>query len=301
MRFGFLIDAKTFECKGFKISIVSDFDSILEDFRSSISVSNGWFYGPKIELSKSANEKNKFESDNAVINSSFFHMSPTHEITSTEGYSNDHLRFLVLGYGFLQGLYLTPEGYSYLDRTAYELGKLNGVYLFGNDYINGMESINRFYTNSNQKQRNQMFACIHWYLIGQGYQFGWDKFDAQYKVMDGVWNLSGIAEENKRNKRNYIPHPERPVKLAEKYGLILPSWAELDKNKKSKLSKLRNDLVHEAKYSGHPIGYLYPDENYSLEFRSFNTKLIAAVLGINTPYLKAEPNNRLPSRWNINP
>jgi len=143
-----------------------------------------------------------------------------------------------------------------------------------------------------------MFACIHWYLISQSYQFAWDKFDAQYKVMDGVWSLSGIAQED---KRNYIPHPERPVKLAEKYGLTLPSWAELDSNKKSKLSKLRNALVHEAKYGGYPIGYSYPDENYSLEFRSFNTKLIAATLGINTPYLKEEPNFRIKGRWNIKP
>ena len=301
MNFGFLIDSKAFQCDGFKIAPVLEFDSVLRDFYKTARVSNGWFYGTEIELPRSANEKNKFKADAAVINSSFFRMSSTHEIVSTKNYSDDHLRFLILGYGFLQGIYLIPEDYSYLGRTAYEPTKLNGLILNSDDYVNGMKCINRFYVNSSERDRNQMFACIHWYLIGQGYQFGWDKFDAQYKVMDGIWNISGIVEENKRNKRNYIPHPERPVKLTEKYDLKLPKWAELDGEGKSELSKQRNELVHEAKYGGHPIGYSYPYENYNLEFRSFNTKLIAAALGIDTQYLKAEPNFRVKGRWNINP
>lgn len=301
MKFGFLIDPKSFECDGFKVAPVLEFSYVLKDFYSTARVSNGWFYGPEIELVKSASEKEDFASDAPIVHKSFFHMSSTHRITSTKSYSEEHLRFLILGYGFLQGLYLTPEGYSHLGRIAFKPTTLNGLLLANSDYVNGMECINRFYINSGEEDRNQMFACIHWYLISQSYEFAWDKFDAQYKVMDGVWSLSGIAQEDKRNKRNYIPHPERPVKLAEKYGLTLPSWAELDSNKKSKLSKLRNALVHEANYGGYPIGYSYPDENYSLEFRSFNTQLIAATLGINTPYLKEEPNFRIKGRWNIKP
>lgn len=292
MKFGFLIDSKTFVCNGFKISPVFEFDSILKDFYKSACISKGWFYGPKIELSKSSAEKKNFEANAPIVHKSFFQMNSTHEITSTEDYSDDHLRFLILGYGFLQGLYLTPEGYSYLGRTAYEPNKLNGLLLNSDDYSNGMESINKFYIDSNEEKRNQMFACIHWYLIGQGYQFDWERFDAQYKVLDGIYKLSGTKANS---------HADRPVKLAEKYNLELPLWAKLITEKESRLSKQRNELFHEAKYGGHPIGYSYPEENYNLEFRSFNTKLITAALGINTPYLRAEPNNRLLRRWDINP
>jgi hypothetical protein len=294
MKFGFLIDSKAFVCDGFKIAPVLEFNSVLKNFYKSACVSKGWFYGPKTELSKSSAEKKEFEANAPIVHKSFFQMNSTHQITATKDYSDHHLRFLILGYGFLQGLYLTPEGYSYLGRTAYKPTKLNGLSLISDNYINGMECINQFYIDSNEEKRNQIFACIHWYLIGQSYQFSWDKFDAQYKVLDGIFNFSEL-----QNNPKYISHPNRPVKLAEKYGLILPLWAELDTNKKSKLSKLRNDLVHEAKYGGHPIGYLYPEENYNLEFRSFNTKLIAAALGIETPYLRTEPNNRLLGSWNI--
>lgn len=299
MRFGFLTDRTAFEFDDFKICLVPEFDDLLKHFEETALVSNGWFYGPQKVLRKSSKEDRKFKAPSPVICSSFFRMNSTHEITSSKFYTDDQYRFLILGYGFLQGLYLTPEGYSYLGRTAYELGKLNGLRLSEDDYVNGMACINKFYINSSDDDRNQMFACMHWFLIGQSYEFDWDIFDAHYKVLDGIWNLSGIAEENKRKKRNYIPHPKRPVKLAEKYKLKPPRWVELDGDGKSKLSKQRNELVHEATYDGQPIGYSYPDENYRLEFRSFNTKLIAAALGIDSPYIHAEPSHRIPCLWNI--
>jgi hypothetical protein len=290
MKFGFLIDPKSFECDGFKIAPVIEFDSVLNNFYKTTSVSKGWFYGPKIELVQSFREKEDFALNPPIVHESFFHMSPTHRMTSTENYSDDHLKFLTLGYGFLQGLYLTPENYSYLGRTAFKPTTLNGLLLGDSDYINGMECINRFYINSNEENRNQMFACIHWYLISQSYEFAWDRFDAQYKVLDGIYKLSGTKADS---------HAARPIALSEKYNLELPLWAKLITKKESKLSKQRNELFHEAKYGGYPIGYSYPEENYNLEFRSFNTKLIAAALGINTPYLQAEPKNRILGMWNI--
>ncbi|WP_377895741.1 hypothetical protein [Alteromonas sp. R78001] len=290
MKFGFLTDKKSFECNSFKIAPIPEFDDALGEFYESVHVSNGWFYGPEEELKKSSIEVKKFKDRGPINCSSFFRINPTHEITS-DTYTEEHLRFLILGYGFLQGLYLTPARYSYLGRTAYEPGKLNGLLLLGSDYINGMETIDQFYLSASTEERNQMFSSIHWYLIGQSHQFDWDRFDAQYKVLDGLYKLSGVRANN---------HASRPVELARKYNVKLPPWAELDSTgKQSKLSKQRNELVHEAKYGGHPIGYSYPDENYSLEFTSFNTKLIAATLGVKTPYLHAEPNNREYWGWDI--
>ena len=290
MKFGFLIDRKNFECSDFSIAPVPDYDEVINCFYESACVSNGWRYGPEKELNKNPNEKRKFKQRGPINCSSFYRVSATHEIKSNSN-DDDYLRFLILGYGFLQGLYLTPEGYSYLGRVPYEPGKLNGLFLYGNDYINGMEKVNNFYKSSTQDKRNQLFASIHWFLIGQTYSFEWDRFNAQYMVLDGLYRLSGMKDNN---------HASRPVELSKKYGIKLPKWAKLDSTgKKSELSKHRNELVHEAKYGGHPIGYSYPSENYSLEFVSFNTKLIAAALGIDTPYLKADPTNRCQWGWDI--
>lgn len=291
LRFGFLIDKKEFNCRDFSIVTVDEFAEIVNSFYEYVQVSNGWIYGPEKRLNKSHGEKEKFKQPGPLVRDSFYRMSDTHEI-KTNIKDEEHLRFLILGYGFLQGLYLTPEGYSYLGCIPYEPGKLNGLLLLKDDYVNGMEIINYYFKSSTVENRNQMFACIHWFSIGQSFSFAWDKFDAQYKVLDGIYRLSGITG---------VPlHAERPVALASKYNIKRPKWAELDSSgKKSQLSIHRNELVHEAKYAGHPIGYSYPSENYSLELTSFNTKLIAAALGIDTPYLKADPNNVCQWGWDI--
>jgi hypothetical protein len=290
MKFGFLIDKEEFICGDFSIVTVDEFAEIMSSFYEYVQVSNGWIYGPEKELNKSYKEKEKFKQLGPLVRDSFYRMSATHEI-KTNITNEEHLRFLILGYGFLQGLYLTPEGYSYIGRIPYELGKLNGLLLIKDDYVNGMEIINEYFKSSSEEDRNQMFACIHWFSIGQSFNFEWDKFDAQYKVLDGIYRLSGLAN---------VPHAKRPVELASKFNIKLPKWAALDSTgKKSQLSIHRNELVHEAKYAGHPIGYSYPSQNYSLEFTSFNTKLIAAALGIDTPYLQADPNNRSQWGWDI--
>ena len=241
MRFGFLTDRKDFVCSEFSIEPVENYDEIINSFYEFSIVSNGWLYGPRKELQQTSREKEKFKQMGPVLHDSFYRMSATHEIKSniTE---EDHLRFLVLGYGFLQGLYLTPEDYSYLGRIPYEPGNLNGLLLIKNDYVNGMEIINSYYKASSEEAKNQMFACIHWFSIGQSYEFEWDRFDAQYKVLDGIYRLSGI---------NGVSHACRPIELAKKYCIKLPKWAELDSTgRKSQLSIHRNELVHEAKYGG---------------------------------------------------
>ena len=158
-----------------------------------------------------------------------------------------------------------------------------------------MEKISRFYQNATEEDRKQAFAVLHWFLVGQMYTFEWEQFEAQYKVLDGIYKLAKV---------NAKTHAGRPGALVNKYqdkGIILPKWAKIDSSdkKSSALSTLRNQLVHEAKYAGHPIGYELPTENYPLEFVSFNTKLICAVLGIDTPYLKADPEDRQPWAWDI--
>jgi hypothetical protein len=291
LKFGFLIDKKEFICSDFSIVTADEIDEMMNSFYEYVQVSNGWIYGPEKELNKTSREKEKFKQLGPVVRDSFYRMSATHEI-KTNITDEEHLRFLIIGYGFLQGLYLTPEGYSYLGRIPYEPGKLNGLLLMKDDYVNGMEIINDYYKSSSEEDRNQMFTCIHWFSIGQSFSFEWDRFEAQYKVLDGIYRLSRIA---------CAFHSIRPVELANKYNIKLPKWAELDSTgKKSQLSIHRNELVHEAKYGGHPIGYSYPSENYSLEVTSFNTKLIAAALGIDTPYLQADPGNRCQWGWDIN-
>jgi hypothetical protein len=292
MKFGFLTDKREIHCKDFSIQPVTNFEEIISRFYESARVSNGWIYGPEVELKKNSREEKRFKNRGPICSSSAYHIESTHEITTGTVTEDNLLRFLIIGYSFLQGVYLSPDSDIVLWKIPYEPGTLNGLFLLGNDYENGLEQIYRYSQNTNDNELKQTFAIIHWYLIGQTYRFQWDKFEAQYKVLDGIFRLSRL---------NAKYHAHRPVILAEKFNLELPKWAKLNKTKQSSpLSIMRNKLVHEAIYADKPIGYAHPNENYSLEFCSFNTKLICKILGINTPYLKSNPGSRDRFAWDIN-
>jgi hypothetical protein len=201
------------------------------------------------------------------------------------------LRFLILAYGFLLGLYLNPVGYFYLHRIPHEMGKLTGMILNKDDAEKGLSSFSRSFDTLDSEKRILAFAIAHWFLVGQSYEYPWDRFDVQYKVLDSIYKFSGLSAEN---------HASRPVVLADYFGIKKPQWVELDSNGKSSvLARIRNELVHEAKYAGKPIGYGYPEENFDLEFPQFNTKLISAIFGLRTPILQAEPDDRNTKAWDF--
>lgn len=93
------------------------------------------------------------------------------------------------------------------------------------------------------------------------------------------------------------PHSERPSKLANVYGLQLPSWAVVVKNSRGKnscrLADIRNDLIHEAKFAREPIGFAHLAElSLTLELGAFLTRLIIAMLGVNCSYIASPTNTR---------
>ena len=289
MKFGFLTSSRRVEAEGILIAPLSEFSDIIREFCETARVSEGWVYGPQFEKPKSAEEKSRFMNKAPQITEPFFRLSSTHEITSKD-LDDDRLKVVVLAYGFLNGLYLTPENYACLRKVPYEEGKLSRLVLVKGDHEIGVRKIRQFLLNCCKEKVAAMRAILHWFLVGQSYEFEWDRFDAQYKVLDGIFRLSGLADKG---------HAQRPIDLANHYSIILPDWAKIDDGKRSKLSRIRNDLSHQAIYAGMPIGYAYPAENYDLELVSLNVKLIAALLQIDTPYLRAAPNDRSLWAWDM--
>lgn len=291
MKFGFLKDKAEFECENFSVRLLVGFEDKINCFYSSYPVSNGFIYAPQKVLRHSVKEKKLFNSPEPEVSGLLLFLPPTHEINSS--YDDEHNAFLILGYGFLQGLYLCPEGQGAFGRTPYEPGSINGLLLYRSDREKGMEAINQYFINATTEQRSQMRACIHWYLIAYSMDHEWERFDAYYKVLDGLFNLN--FSKNNRNGG----HSKRPKRLAVKFGIKLPIWGHIDCANTCKLSIQRNELVHEAKFAGQPIGFAIPDENYSFELCAFLTKLIAATLGLKTDYLHAKPDMRDLWTWDI--
>jgi len=298
IKFGFLLDDKEFECDGFSIRKLDDFEQSVSWFYDNVHVSDGWVYGSSRSLKKTQEEIKIFKSTAPIVDAKPFKLAATHYLVA-DTFSEDHKRFLILGYSFLQGLLLLPEGYQYLKRTPYRSGKLTGLILCRGDGVNGMNVINHFYLRSDEVMRKQMYTVLHWFLMGQSYEHEWEVFNSQYSVLDGLYKLHRLREGPLHPKKvsSMAPHGSRPKILAEKCGITLPEWA--DGGKAAALCVERNALAHEAIYAGNPIGYAVSAESYSLELVSLNTKLIAASLGIKCPYLKVNPENSNQHGWDI--
>ena len=203
-------------------------------------------------------------------------------------YDPDKIKFLILGLGFFYGVYLLPAGHYSINRIPYKIGKLTGVFPSGKDIPKALVALSNFY-DLNPKKRNNMFAVLHWMLVGQTLNHSWERFEAQYKVLDGLFKISGATAKF---------HSDRPVALGKKYSIQLPEWAKIN-GKHSKLSTLRNQLFHEALYVDKPIGYAHPAEDYDIEFVTFNSKIIAATLGLASNFQKNGSSVRYKCAWEI--
>lgn len=295
MKFGFLMDSSEVAFDGITIAPLPNHSEIIQQVYENARVANGWIYPPLVQASQSDSEKNRFNKSGPQIPDKHYYLTSTHTIHSLNANTSDEqLRFLILCYGFLHGLYLLKDQYSYFMKTPYVAGKLHSLSPFKNDLESGMTTLNGLYLGSSEKNRRQIFAIIHWFLISGSYEMAWDHFDAQYKVLDGIYKYASTQHGCGR-----IPHACRPVALAGLYGVKLPRWAVTDKDSKSELSRVRNDLTHEAIFAGEPIGYNYPEENYRLELTNFIMKLICGALGLRTPYISIAPDDRQLHAWDL--
>lgn len=289
MEFGFLKEKFRVVAGNIEIKPMGDIDEKIDRMHRLAVVSNGWIYPPMEDGAHNFSEKNKFKVK-PQLPAKFFTTEPTHSITIYP-HDDEKLRFLILAYGFLLGLYLSPAEYLCLYRIPHEVGKLTGVALIKNDAEKGILGFSRCFDTLDSEKRKLAFSIMHWFLVGQSYNYAWDRFDAQYKVLDSIYKFSGLSSNN---------HASRPVALAEYFGIKKPQWIELDSTGKfSVLSKTRNELVHEAKFGGQPIGYAYPDENFDFEFTRFNAKLIPAIFGLRSPFLQADPMDRNTRAWSF--
>jgi len=289
MEFGFIKEKSRIMVENIEIKPMWDIDEKIDRLHRMAVVSNGWIYPPLETGVHNFSEKDKFKVQ-PQLPAKFFTIEPTHSIT-IHTHDDEKLKFLILAYGFLLGLYLSPAEYLCLHRIPHEVGKLTGVILIKDDAEKGIYAFSRCFDTLDNERRKLAFAIMHWFLIGQSYNYVWDRFDAQYKVLDSIYKFSGLSAEN---------HASRPVILADHFGIKKPQWIELDKSgKSSPLSRIRNELVHEAKFAGRPIGYAYPEENFDFEFVRFNAKLIPAIFGLRSNFLQADPTDRNTRAWNF--
>jgi len=292
MKFGWFPKKHNYRTSTIRIEPLPDFQDSVSVVRKSGYLHDGWFCTPI-----QAEHKNS-EEPCPPVPIPWFSLPLTHLIEPQSGTASPELiKFLITVFGWSQGLQLHPDGWGHLSRVAIEPGKLTDFIIFEKDVPRMLDLAEEFW---HRHQANGvadgMFGAIHWFLFSQSYYQYFERFMMQYIALDTIYwiqeSISGIRAGT---------HAKRVEVLANSLNVPLPSWGNVDSTGKSDISRLRNDLFHEAKFGGAPIGFALPSMkgNILLQLKAFNCRLLAAILGATGNYSRSSSQTRAIHRLSI--
>lgn len=211
---------------------------------------------------------------------SFNHPS-THDLILDQALAlhDDLPDFLILLLGFLLGIKLHPAGLGGLRKMPLHRGMLVEFTATDADLVEALEAGIDFYVGASAEQRSLMYAALHWYLESLCYDHEFEMFAWQYTVLDNMHRLAGTLPGYAAPRL----HADRPVSLGKFHGVPLPSvFTGQGSTSADRLATLRNEIVHEARFLGNPIGYTTSDESKQLlrHLIVFNSQLILKALGV---------------------
>lgn len=277
--FGFLKHRHEIDALGFEIRPLKHFDEAVARVLAEETAAERWYY-PRPVLSPT---------EKVSLPAARFELPPTHLlITAGRSLDDQYGEFLVLALGFLLGLRLTIRGIGHMHRTPHEPGTLVSFLPSKHEIPPCMEKATAFWDAQPPRIRKLMFGAIHWFLVSQSFDHQYEEFAWAYTVLD---NLHRIAWETTHGYRARFPkgqyrcHSNRPVALAAEFGSPLPaSFADPD-GKPGAVGRLviyRNELVHEARWAGEPLGYAVSQDGHEMimDLSYFCSQLILGLLGI---------------------
>lgn len=286
-KFGFWLNNHTITTPEWEIKPVADFQIIVTKIKEHDRYWGGWVYPPLTPVTPVPAQSRTAP----LMPNKVFALPSTHVLTTLEAPLADSglHDFLISVLGLIEGLRLIRDGWTHFHRVAVETQKLSDIVCLQSEYEIVLNIAKEWWLTAQPEHRKLMCCAIHWRLFGSTYTHQFEQFLAQYLVLDSLFAL----HEKKVDIAQRVPHAKRPSLLANYYQLLVPSWATM-KNKSCEVARLRNEMIHEAKFAGEPIGFAYPKDNLLIarELEAFNTRLIIAMLGVDCAYVSSPTNSR---------
>lgn len=273
MEFGFLNEQTTYSSKYFNIEPLPDIQTRVQKINAAFYIENGWLYPPYERNGDGVPAKPWVWYD--IFSSHTIKIKPI-----IKSFPKEFPLFSVLFFGFLKGMQLAPAGHGKFYKTPFEIGKLTGFIVFDEDICKIMDMAAEFYLKYYKRGiSKRYYAAMFWFLYGQSYTHSFEKFDAQYRVVDSIFKIYVKLFCISKSKENEINHAGRIPFLCDAFKIPTPVWGK-KVGKSSIVSRLRNNLVHNAIFEGEPIGYRLPKENYGFDFPRLNEKLLLSIIGV---------------------
>lgn len=283
--FGWLPLRHSYATTRLRVQPLPDFDDRIAEVKKTgrLDEGGGWFYPPLVEISRSGIE----------VPASTFALPSTHRLEVDGADDQRGLADLAIAViGMVQGVRLVPEGWWHLYRAAVKPRAFGDLLAHAGAVQKVLAALECFWQSHTPEVRARLFGAVHWYVFGHCYQHQFECFNAQYTVLDTLFKIDQLIQPPRK-----MVHAKRPAHLAQQYGLIVPSWAVVTGNPpECELSKLRNDMVHEARYAGAPIGFAHPKRDLPIdhELALFNCRLLLALIGVRCRYVRSAIDLRSP-------
>lgn len=292
MKFGWFPKQNNYKTSTVFINPLPEFEDSVSTVRESNYVHEGWFCAPIQTGGENSQESYP------PVPVPRFSLPLTHFIGYHNSADSSKLsEFLIMVFGWSQGLRFQPEGWGHFYRVAIEPGKLTDFILFEADVPRLLDLAEAFWHRHQvDSVAATILGAIHWFLFSQSYRHYFERFMMQYIVLDTLYRI----QESIAHIRSST-HAKRIETLADSLNVPLPSWGNVDSTGKSEISRLRNDLFHEAKFGGEPIGFAFPamKGNILLQLKDFNCRLMAALLGATGNYSRSSSQTRQMHRFSI--
>jgi hypothetical protein len=283
--FGFLPEMNAYRGGGVVIEPHPDIARRIASLEEHGEVHKGWFYPLSTSIPPAP--------PSPRIPPLRYSLPDTHILTTSSGKlmanrSLCDLLFTVLG--FLRGLRLVPVGYYHPARAATNIGQLVDFSCSSEQVETALDKAALFKEEHGAELSQRLMAACHWYLASQSYLWEFEVFNGQYIVLDSCWGLFSKV----RRQPGGRPHSKRVVIMCEALRIPIPAWSGVEQD--SRLSRLRNALFHNALFSGGPLGFESPEENIVTELTRLNSRLLIALLGVDSDYIKLPVNSGMRAR-----
>lgn len=283
--FGFLVAPLAGDFVGGNISPLEDHADRAKWFEER-SNRDGYYYPPEVATYKldPRTRETKEKVARSERPASVYSLPPSHRLrlespldTSNTTCSDDALIIYVLAY--LYGTRLQFADWRFEGRVPYK--PTNNIFFYPETCLDFLGFAYDWWRSQPPGIRTRLINILYVLTRARSLEWEWDAFAQQYMVFDAIYRLHITLNPTAPKTRN---HRGRFDVLLSEYGI------PRDNALVDKLYKARNELFHEAMWTGSTIGFGSANQDsyyFPHHLSRLNSRLICGIVGYQNDYLES--------------
>lgn len=287
--FGFLPYEWTIEFAGGKVSPIPEFNEVAASVNKDMH-EDGFLY-PPIEYRARVDPvtiKLVEKIPKTERPAHLYRIPPSHELCLSASGTPEDIRkgsgsFIIQLIAYLFGVRLQFYDWWVDSRVPIkERARTHGIRFAEKTAEEFLSHCYKTWKSWREKEQNLITNLLFMHTRTPSYEWDWERFTIEYMVLDACWKLA--TQLSKIQPKGYVPHGKRIEVLCQQFEI--PPRGDLIRD----IIDLRNGLFHETLWDGSQPGTAVSNCSFILpsHLRRLNQRLIMALLGYKTPYIKTE-------------